>query len=393
MYTLIHDNTKYNIELWSYYTGGHNVAVNDFNKKNTSKIKYTGIAKDNYKRKIDTVIKTNDMPDIIMVDSTNLGQYLNSGAFVSFDEVFKSDPKYIEYLNNASSYGLEVGKFNKEQVAIKFENTSSVFVYRSDLAEKCLSVSNPSEMKNKLKNTNDLFELYDQLQSSDNELCKTSLLATTDFTKHVFRPSNVVPDNKLNKQIVEWFVNTKKAVDSGLIYSRYGNYHELVDNSAESNFLGDITTINQLRAFYDFNQPGKWSITEAPYSYQGDSAYFLISKNADYEEVKKFFDQTYFNTSWLKQNINKLGILENNEVMTNSKFTNPDLNSYFANSDLNKVYNQAIFNTNSSSSKKTPYDAGVTSVINGVLNEYLNGEINNNQILKKIKDDLEIFYQ
>lgn len=390
---LVRDNTDYDIELWSYYTGGHNVAINTFNQQNEQQIKYVGIAEENFMTKVETVIESKDMPDIIMVDSANLGQLVDQDQFVSFNQIFADDDNYQTYLQNASTYGLQLGQNNSEQKAIKFENSNGVFVYRSDLASLCLGIETPEQMTATLTNSTDLFKMYEQLKTSDNVKCNISLLATTNFTDYFTNPNHVIKNEQVNEQLIEDLKQTKEAIDSQLVYTRFGTYHELIDNSQQANFLGDITTVNQLRAIYDFNQPGKWAIAQAPIKYQGNTPYFLISKDADLEVVKSFFDQTYFNQQWLAANINDLGILENQLVMNAADLTSPNLQVYFTNEDLMvELSNSFELDNVNRNPNSTRFDSGIKNVVTGVMNEYIDGKITEQQIIEKIIEDLNKFY-
>lgn len=394
MNLLLNPNQDYDLELWSYYSGGQNIAIDYFNQNSDYNMKFTGIAADNYTTKVDTALASGMLPDIVMVNSADLGRYLDTGQFADFNQVFEDDEQYQQYREAASEYGLNLGTSNKQQLAIKFENSNSVFAYRADLASKCLGIESPLEMEKATQEYSDYTKLYKQLKESGNQVCSNlSLFATSEYTNYLANPNNIIKDNDINSDLITWIDWIKTNVDSKLIYSRYGQYHELIDDSGETAFLGDVTTVNQLRSIYDFNQPGLWAVAKTPITYQGETAYFLISKEANIEAVKQFFDMTYFDQNWLEKNIDQLGILENKEVMTNTKLMNIDLDNYFVNSELESdLLDIAHTKINGNNDIVTNYDYGIRNTINGVINDYINGTIKTSEIEARIKADLKVFY-
>ncbi|WOO86723.1 extracellular solute-binding protein [Mollicutes bacterium LVI A0039] len=392
---MLQADSDYDLELWSYYSGGHNQAIDTFNETSSYNMKFTGIAADNYTTKLDAAMSSGDLPDIIMVDSNDLGRYIENDQFLDFNTVFLNDPQYDDYTQHASVYGLNIGEINGKQKAIKFENTSSVFAYRSDLASECLSINSPEEMNQVTSNYVSYNTMYESLQSSSNPMCSNlSLFATNEYTNYLLNPNNVYGEGGFTPNLVEWLDWVKNNIDSKLVYSRFGNYHELIDESNQSVFLGDITTVNQLRNFYDFNQPGKWAIAQTPIDYQGNTSYFMISKDANIDAVREFFLSTYFNEEWLVDNINEIGIIENGYVMDNSDFNILDFNSYFTNDDYQETLNQAsIENINGNNDNVTKYDYGIRNTITGVTNEYIDNKISREEIVPKATEDLSIFYE
>lgn len=394
MTLLFNQNSDYDLELWSYYAGGQNTAVEDFNKNSDYNMKFTGIAADNFTTKVDTAMASGQLPDIIMIDSNDLGRYVENDNFIDFNQLFNNSDGYDQYKQAASEYGLNLGQYEGMQKAIKFENSSSVFAYRSDLASECLNINSPEEMTSATSKYSDYTELYKKLQNSNDSNCSDlSLFATSEYTNYILNPNNLIKDGQINDQIIEWLGWIKDNIDSNLVYSRYGNYHELIDDSGEIGFLGDVTTVNQLRDFYDFNQEGKWAIAQTPINYQGSTSYFLVSKDANLDAVKDFFETTYFNEGWLRDNINNLGIIENSNVMDESNYTELDLNSYFTNEDLQSELNTASHKViNNNDDVTSTYDYGIRNTMTGVVNDYINGTLKKNEVINRIEKDLAIFY-
>ncbi len=394
MTLLFNQNSDYDLELWSYYTGGQNNAVEDFNEMTDYNMKFTGIAADNFTTKVDTAMASGQLPDIIMIDSNDLGRYVANDNFIDFNQLFNNSDGYDQYKQEASEYGLNLGQYEGMQKAIKFENSSSVFAYRSDLASECLNINSPREMTVATTKYTDYTDLYDQLLKSDNSQCNNlSLFATSEYTNYILNPNNIIKDGQINNEVIEWLTWIKDNIDTKLVYSRYGNYHELIDDSGETSFLGDVTTVNQLRDFYDFNQEGKWAIAQTPINYQGSTSYFLVSKDANLDAVKDFFETTYFNESWLRDNVNNLGIIENSNVMNESNYTELDLNGYFTNKNLQSELNTASHKTiNNNRDVASTYDYGIRNTMTGVVNDYLNGTLKEEDIIRRIEADLKTFY-
>lgn len=395
MHLLNNQNNDYDLELMSYYSGGQNIAVDYFNQNSDYNMKFTGVAADNYTTKLDASIASGNVPDIVMVNSDDLGRYTSNGQFANYDDVFASDSNYSDYLDEASEYGLNLGKDNGQQKAIKFENSSSIFVYRSDLASECLGINTPKEMSNRTKSYKDYTKLYNDLKSSSIGQCsELSLFATSEYTNYLLNPNNIIGENGVNSKIPEWLEWIKTNIDTKLVYSRFGQYHELIDDSGSTFFFGDITTVNQLRDIYDFEQPGQWAVTQTPIDYQGATSYFLISKDANLDAVREFFDMTYFNEEWLIENINSIGIIENEQVMKKSDFSEIDIQSYFTNDDIQVELTEAGYKTiNKNKDITTSYDYGIRNTITGVMNDYIDETISKDEIIPRIKTDLKTFYQ
>lgn len=395
MHLLSNQNKDYDLELMSYYSGGQNIAVDYFNQNSDYNMKFTGVAADNYTTKLDASIGSGNAPDIIMVSSEDLGRYTSNDQFANYDEVFANDSNYSDYLEGASEYGLNLGKDRGQQKAIKFENSSSIFVYRSDLASECLGINTPEEMSARTKSYKDYTKLYNDLKSSSISQCSDlSLFATSEYTNYLLNPNNIIVKNRVNSNVPDWLEWVKVNIDSKLVYSRFGQYHELIDDSGSTSFFGDITTVNQLRDIYDFEQPGQWAVSQTPINYQGTTSYFLISKDANLDAVRDFFDMTYFNEQWLSENINSIGIIENEQVMNESDFSEIDIQSYFTNDDIQSELTEAGYKTiNENKDTTSSYDYGIRNTITGVMNEYVDGTISEDEIISRIETDLKTFYQ
>lgn len=395
-FTMVLTNRKdeADLEMWTYYSGGQNVAADHFSNETNHTIEITGVAQDNYTLKLDSAIKSNQLPDIIIVESNDLGRYLDSDQFIDFNQVFANDESYNNYLNNASEYGLNLGTYNDEQRAIKFENTSSIFVYRSDLASVCLGIESPEQMNEMTAQLEDYTRMFKQLKASEDQRCnQLSLFATSEYTNYLQNPNNIITDDSINPEVINWLDFAKTNIDTDLVYSRFGSYHELIDDSATTPFFGDVTTVNKLRGIYDFNQPGQWAVAQTPIDYQGNSPYFLVSKDADLNLVRQFFTTTYFDQDWLKKNINSLGILENEEVMNSTTITEIAIDEYFSNDNYKDEYIKAGYKTiNDNQDVVSKYDYGIRNTIIGVMNDYISGNITRNEIEDRISDDLQVFY-
>lgn len=393
MLLLTRQQNDYDLELWSYYSGGHNVAINEFNENSDYNIKFTGVAADNYTTKLDSVMGTEDMPDIIMLNSSDLGHYVYSDQFLDFDQIFKEDNAYTNFKLEASEAGLNLGNSDGQQKAIKFENSNSIFVYRSDLASECLGIQSPTEMNAATTEYTDYSDLYIQLQNSDNKMCnELSMFATSEYTNYLQNPNNIISkDYQVNTKVATWLEWIKSNIDTNLVYSRYGQYQDLIEDSNENKFFGDITTVNKLRSIYDFQQSGKWAVAQTPITYQGESSYFLISKDANLDAVVEFFDSTYFNKEWLASNINDIGIIENEQIMNDNNYSAIDLNSYFTNENLQQTLNEAT-DAKINNNNATTFDYGIRNAISGVMNDYIDGQIQKNQLVDKINEDIKIFY-
>lgn len=395
MNMLLGTNEDYDLELWSYYSGGQNQAVEDFNQNSEYHMKFTGIAADNFTTKVDTALAAGELPDIIMVDASDLGRYVSNDEFMDFNQVFEDSKSYQQYKNNASQYGLSLGQYEQQQKAIKFENSSSIFAYRSDLASQCLGIDSPTEMNQATQRYQDYTKLYEKLQNSDDLVCSSiSLFATNEYTNFILNPNNIITDNQLNPKLTDWLNWIKENLETKLVYSRYGQYHELIDDSGETAFFGDITTVNHLRDFYDFDQPGQWAIAQTPINYQGNTSYFLIAKDANIEAVKAFFEQTFFDQNWLESNIDDIGIIENQQVMNQTNYTGIDLNGYFTNDNLQSELNVAATKTIGNNHPNTSnYDYGIRNTMTGVVNDYIDNKLKSEDVDARIKSDLETFYK
>ncbi len=390
---LLKIQTKADITLMSYYTGGHNTAIDYFNDNTEYNMQFIGSARDSYTTKVDSLLYSDEMPDILIIPSSDLGRYLDTGLFYDFNTLFKDNEGYQYYLDNTNLYSLDYGNINDQQLAIKFENNSSVFVYNQELASYCLSINSVDEMNRYLTDYQKLRDMQNILdESSDNKCNKMSVLATQEYTNYLSDVNNIIVDGEINDDIIDYFNFIKDANTSKLVYSRYGTYDQLIDDANEGLFLGEITTVNKLRSIYDFSMDNTFAIGNSPILYNGEIPYFLISKDANLDLVYQFFDMTYFNEDWLIDNINDLGVVDNSEIMNNSQFDTINLEEYFINDNLYDDIDGYTKRDKTSNVDVSTYDYGIRNSVSGVLGEYENNTIFENEIIENIKQDIEIFY-
>ncbi len=384
---LLQRSYTYDLTLMSYYSGGHNTALNYFEENTGYSTEFIGVAKDNYATKVDSVLESDEIPDIIMVPSSDLGRYLDTGLFYDFNEIFKGDANYQYFVDNATKYGLKLGQKDGKQLAIKLENTSSVFVYDKLLASTCLNINDEEEFNDYFIDYTSLIKAQDNLED---ECPATYLLATQEYTNFFSDQNNIINNKKLNEDIVTYITYNKEIVNQ-VVYSKYGEYSQLIEDANEGSFIGDITTVNNLGEIYNLGNEN-YVIGQSPIYYQGEAPYFLISKDADLEKVIAFFDMTLFNQTWLINNINELGVLENTDVMQKSNLNNPNLEQYFNNDNLYSdidTYSDITINGDIFTS---PYDYGIRNILSGVISEYNNGKIKKEDIKSRLLSDFKVFY-
>lgn len=384
------------LTIWSYYTGAHNDAIETYEEETGNYVHYEGIGYDNYGTKINTVLGTDEEPDIIVIDPDMMGRYIDSDDFLNFDDVFSGDDLYDEYIDNTSSSLLSLGNVDGKQKAISFENSSSVFYYRSDLAEQCLGISSPEEMEAATETISDYQTLFDKLQANDDSACQMSLFATGDYKEALLNLDYYFIETEEGLEIkddVYTIVEKLSELDSSkLAYSKNGSKQFLKEENEENRFLGDVSSVNKMLEIYNFDQPGKWAIVDTPIDYVDGGPYFLISKNANVDAVKEYFDLTFFNQEWLSNNIDNLGIIDYSEVMSGESLSEYDFEQYF-NDDNIYLRLTEISKNNSSNKHASKYDDGALAVLKGVYSEYSLGEISTEEkIRNKIIDDMNNYY-
>lgn len=384
------------ITIWSYYTGAHNDAIETYEEKTGNYVHYEGIGYDNYGTKINTVLGTEEEPDIIIIDPDMMGRYIDSDNFLNFDDVFSGDDLYDEYLDNVSSSLLSLGNVEGKQKAISFENSSSVFYYRTDLAEQCLGISSSAEMEAATQTISDYQTLYDNLQANDDNACQISLFATGDYKEALLNLDyyfSKTEDGLEIKDDAYTIIEKLNELDSSkLAYSKNGSKQFLKEENEEDRFLGDISSVNKMLEIYNFDQSGKWAVADTPVDYVDGGPYFLISKNANVDAVKEYFDLTFFNQDWLSKNIDNLGIIDYGVVMNKDSLSEYDFEQYFNEDNIYSKLTE-ISQNNSSNKHVSKYDDGAIAVLKGVYNEYNTGGIETEEeIRNKIIDDMNNYY-
>lgn len=368
------------LTIWAFYEGVPKVATDYFAEQTGIKVDFQTIGRDDYEAKLNTVIGTEDAPDIIMFEKTFMGSYLENPGIVSLDDMLVDDEEFKAYKDNTALSTQGPGIINDEVKAIGWENTSSAFFYRSDLASECLNINSVDEMEAATKTEKDFLGLQDKLKSSSNEKCsKMSLLSYPDFRKGALQEVGAfdIVDGKyvITTEFGELLDELKTLVDESVIYSPQSDKTQIISGNEQDAFLGNISPAWGTYVAEEYEQPGQWAIAESPLKYSDGGTYLAVSTNADFNIVQQFFDMTFFNEEWLVDNMSSFGLIGNEKVMNKYLETADGENPYYGGENTVEKFSD-ISKSITDYAPVTKYDAGLSDSLDAVIEEYaVNGTV------------------
>ncbi len=364
------------LTIWGFFEGAPKVAMDYYEEQTGNQVEYQTIGWEDYQTKLNTVLGTDDAPDMLMLERSFMGSYLGSENILSLDDLMGEDEQFAAYKENTALATGGPGTVDGVVKAIGWENTASAFFYRSDLAETCLGITSVEEMEASTQTPEDYITLYEELQNSDNTTCSSMALVGYSDYEDAFLTSagayKLQDDGTylISKEYGEALKLMKELADSGIVYSPDRDKTQVVSGNSEDKILGNIGAAWSTQAVLEYEQPGQWAVADTPLDFSAGGTFLAATPNADTEMVKEFLNMTFLNEQWLVDNMDTFGMVGNETVMNKYLETTDGSNEYFGGQNTVAKFaeiNDAITDYNPVS----VYDAGIGSSLEEVYSEYV----------------------
>lgn len=323
------------LTIWGFYEGAPKAALDYYGEQTGKEVEYQTIGWGDFQTKINTVIGTEDAPDILLLERSFMGTYIPSDNIISLDDLMGDDEQFQAYKDTTALATMGPGIINDQVKAIGWENTASAFFYRSDLASQCLDINSVEEMEAATQTIEDYGKLYEQLQSSDDETCSSmALLSKPAFATGYLQGTGAYEFNEdgsytVPAEFADALDYLKEVMDSKAVYSPTSDETQITAGTQKDAFLGNIIAAWATQDTILYDQPGKWAIADTPLDFTAGGSYIAVTTNADTDMVKEFLDMTFLSEDWLVDNMEMFGMVGNETIMNKYLETADGSNDYF----------------------------------------------------------------
>lgn len=363
--------------IWSFFEGPPKMALDEFEEATGSEVEFVTIGYGDFQTKLNTVIGTDDQPDIVALERGFVGTYLGSDNFVNFSDIAGIDQeKLTAYKENTSTPTAGPGIVDEEVKALSWGVNSSAFFYRSDLASQCLGIESVEEMEAATQSLEDYYNLNEQLKQSSDATCSNmSLFSSPDYYTGLLQQAGmyqVDTDNKTYTIPAEFsdILDTIKANnDSGLVYSPQDDKTQITSGNSNDAILGNLSLAWATQVAEEYQQPGQWAIADTPLDFSAGGTYLAVTNTADQDLVSEYLNMTFLNEDWYIENMDTFNIIGNEEVMSKYFDEHDGSNEYYGgqNSALKLV---EIDQQVDSYDEPTLYDSGIGTALDEVVTAY-----------------------
>lgn len=367
------------LTVWGFYEGVPKQALDYYSEQTGQEVEYQAIGWDDYQTKLNTVMGTDDAPDMVLLERGFMGTYLGQENIVSLDDLLADDEQFATYKQNTALATAGPGIYNDVYKAIGWENTSSSFTYRADLADECLGIKSVEEMEAKISDLSGFEDIAKELKSSSNEACSSlALFSYPDYVAGLMSQADAYKLQEdgsyvITKEFGEALDIIKKLNDERLVYSPESDKTQVQNGYKNDAYLGCISLAWGVQSLYEYDDPGVWRIADSPLDFSAGGSYLAVTNNADMSLVKEFLDMTFLNEDWLLDNMESFGMIGNETLMNEYLENHESDNEYFG--GQNSVEKIAEINNQITDyDPVTPYDSGIGSSIDEVVADYtING--------------------
>lgn len=363
--------------IWSFFEGPPKMALDEFEEATGSEVEFVTIGYGDFQTKLNTVIGTEDQPDIVALERGFVGTYLNSENFMNLEDIEGVDQdKLSAYQENTSVPTAGPGIVDGKVKALSYGVNSSAFFYRSDLASQCLNINSVEEMEAATKTLDDYYKLNDELKASDDATCsKMSLFSSPDYYTGLIQQAGMYSVDTENNiyTISSDFADILNVIkdnnENGLVYSPQDDKTQITSGNSSDAILGNLSLAWATQVAEEYDQPGKWAIADTPLDFSAGGTYLAVTNTADQDLVSEYLNMTFLNEDWYIDNMDTFNIVGNEEIM-NKYFEDHDgSNDYYGgqNSALKLVEIDQEVETYD---EPTIYDSGIGTAIDEVITGY-----------------------
>lgn len=389
------------LTIWSFFEGPPKEALDYYAEQTGNEVDFVTISYEDFQTKLNTVVGTDDAPDMIALERGFMGNYIQSDNFLNLSDVEGIDQDKLATIEEDSSAGIAgPGYVNDEMKGISWGVTSSAFFYRSDLASQCLDINSVEEMEAATQTVEDYATLYETLQSSSDETCSSmSLLSYPDYQAGLLQQIGmykVDTDNStytIPSQFADVLDIIKTNNDDGLVFSPQGDKTQIITANQNDQALGYIQAAWGTQVAEEYDQSGQWAIAATPLQYTAGGTFLTVTNNADQDMVSEFLNMTFLDEDWYMDNMDSFGMIPNEKVM-NEYFENHDgSNEYYSGQNVSQKLVEIAGQTEDYD-PVTPYDSGIGTSITEVITAYaIDGTVSTtDEAIQMLSDKISTLY-
>lgn len=359
------------LTIWGFYEAMPKEAADYFGEKNDVEIDYQTIGWGDYQTKLDTVLGTDDAPDLLILDNSFIGKYIQHEGILNLEEEFSDKEEMKGYIENTLPSTKGPGMFDGKAVAVGWESTVGAFYYRSDLADKYLGIKSVEEMEQKISTPESLLQLQKELDEANSGLkligdMKDTVAAVISPKEPYVNGDTFTLTNEVTDNLA--FI---KQLDDNKIYYTKDDRTAQINGALTDKYLGDIAPAWAVQAVAEYEQPGLWSIAKSPFRYTSGGSFWAMTSNANKELAWDFLATTFLNEEWLLDNLENFGSIGNEKVTLKYIEENSDLGSeYYSGQNITEKFLEIAQDT-PAPGQTSAYDSGIIDSINKGIDAYV----------------------
>ncbi|MFC4322584.1 ABC transporter substrate-binding protein [Litchfieldia salsa] len=276
---LIDKNAPIELELWSYYSGGWEYAIDQFEQSHPGvTVKVQFFTFEEYQKEYLKALATKETPDLMVFDSNHFGHFM---ALDGLEDLAK-EPYTLEHYREHFSESLwNMGQSfdGKKMIGVPIGPSPLVTFYRADIMEEYGFPSDPEELGDYMEDPNNWIKMATELREDDKWMIQDAMEPI-----QIYKSTRGVFNQEL--ELVRTGEDFKKAID----LARVIRENDLVApiNVWEKNGV-EVLKNDQFVMFYRGNwgsgeisgwvpeQSGKWRATRLPFNQFGWSNAPIIS--------------------------------------------------------------------------------------------------------------------
>ncbi len=389
------------LTIWSFFEGPPKMALDYYAEQTGNQVEFVTVSYGDFQTKLNTVIGTEDQPDIVALERGFVGTFLSSDNFLPLNDLEGIDQdKVNSYKENTSIPTAGPGIIDDEVKAISWGVNSSAFFYRSDLASQCLGINSVEEMEAATQDVSDYLALQEELRASDDATCnKMSVLSYPDYQAGLLQQAGMYKVDldtntyTITKEFSNVLDEIKSNNENGMVYSPQADKTQIVAGNSSDAFLGNISPAWGTQVAEEYEQPGQWAIADTPLDFSAGGTYLAVTNTADQDMVSEFLGMTFLNDQWYLDNMSTFNIVANKSVMDQYFESTDGSNDYYGgqNSALKLV---DIDSQVTAYDEATPFDSGIGTSIDEVVTAYAtDGTIaTTDEAVSTLKDKIQAIY-
>lgn len=387
-------NDENKLTIWGFYEAMPKEAADYFGENNDVEIDYQTIGWGDYQTKLDTVLGTDDAPDLLILDNSFIGKYIQHEGILNLEEAFSDKEEMKGYIENTLPSTKGPGMFDGKAVAVGWESTVGAFYYRSDLAEQHLDIKTVEEMEERLSTPESLIQLQKDLDESGSGLkligdMKDTVAAIVSPKEPYVNGDEFI----LTDEVTDNLTFIKTLEDSKIYYTKDDRTAQ-INGALTDKYLGDIAPAWAVQAVSEYEQPGQWAIAKTPFKYTSGGSFWAMTTNANKELAWDFLSSTFINEEWLLDNLENFGSIGNEKVTLEYIEKNTDLGSeYYSGQNITKKFLEIAQDT-PAPGQTSAYDSGIIDSINKGIDSYVfeKTTTTEKETIEQIITDIENLY-